>query len=74
MKEKPPQSLKSQCLLKCTLNLTTAAIRDSERSFQDGDNTKEIGIARTFFSGGVAGAASVFGNTPLDVVKTRMQV
>jgi len=41
--------------------------------FQDGDQTKEIGIARTFFSGGVAGAASVFGNTPLDVVKTRMQ-
>ena len=24
--------------------------------------------------GGVAGAASVFGNTPIDVVKTRMQV
>eukprot|EP01103_Thecamoeba_quadrilineata_P019462 TRINITY_DN7898_c0_g1_i1.p1 TRINITY_DN7898_c0_g1~~TRINITY_DN7898_c0_g1_i1.p1 ORF type:complete len:298 (-),score=53.94 TRINITY_DN7898_c0_g1_i1:40-933(-) len=27
----------------------------------------------TFFSGVVAGAASVFGNTPIDVVKTRMQ-
>ena len=24
--------------------------------------------------GGVAGAASVFGNTPVDVIKTRMQV
>ena len=24
--------------------------------------------------GGLAGAASVFGNTPIDVVKTRMQV
>jgi len=42
-------------------------------SFQGGDNTKEIGIARTFLCGGIAGAASVFGNTPLDVVKTRMQ-
>lgn len=41
--------------------------------FQAGDNTKEIGIARTFFSGGVAGGASVLGNAPLDVVKTRMQ-
>ena len=41
---------------------------------QEGDNTKDIGIARTFLIGGVAGAASVFGNTPVDVVKTRMQV
>ena len=41
---------------------------------QDGDNTKDIGNVRTFLTGGVAGAASVFGNTPVDVVKTRMQV
>ena len=41
---------------------------------QDGDNTKEIGMVRTFMIGGVAGAASVFGNTPVDVIKTRMQV
>ena len=41
---------------------------------QGGDNTKDIGAIRTFLSGGVAGAASVFGNTPIDVVKTRMQV
>jgi len=40
---------------------------------QGGDNTKEIGVVRTFIIGGVAGAASVFGNTPVDVVKTRMQ-
>ena len=41
---------------------------------QEGDNTKDIGAIRTFMIGGVAGAASVFGNTPVDVVKTRMQV
>ena len=34
----------------------------------------EIGVVRTFFIGGLAGAASVFGNTPIDVIKTRMQV
>ena len=42
--------------------------------FQEGDNTKEIGPVKTFLIGGIAGAASVFGNTPVDVVKTRMQV
>jgi len=31
-------------------------------------------MVRTFMIGGIAGAASVFGNTPVDVVKTRMQV
>lgn len=41
---------------------------------QEGDNSKDIGAIRTFLIGGVAGAASVFGNTPIDVVKTRMQV
>lgn len=41
--------------------------------FQGGDNTKEIGPVKTFLIGGVAGAASVFGNTPVDVIKTRMQ-
>ena len=41
---------------------------------QEGDNSKDIGAVRTFLIGGVAGAASVFGNTPVDVVKTRMQV
>lgn len=41
---------------------------------QDGDPSKDIGVIRTFTIGGIAGAASVFGNTPIDVVKTRMQV
>jgi len=40
---------------------------------QGGDNTVEIGAVKTFCIGGIAGAASVFGNTPVDVVKTRMQ-
>ena len=41
---------------------------------QGGDRTKDIGAIKTFLIGGLAGAASVFGNTPIDVVKTRMQV
>ena len=41
---------------------------------QGGDPSKDIGSVRTFIIGGIAGAASVFGNTPVDVVKTRMQV
>jgi len=45
-----------------------------KKYLQGGDNSKEIGSLWTFCSGGVAGAASVFGNTPIDVVKTRMQV
>eukprot|EP00118_Oscarella_pearsei_P021588 m.242958 g.242958 ORF g.242958 m.242958 type:complete len:325 (+) comp40231_c0_seq2:424-1398(+) len=40
---------------------------------QGGDRTKDIGSVKTFIIGGMAGAASVFGNTPVDVVKTRMQ-
>lgn len=45
-----------------------------KKYFQKGDNAKDIGAAKTFLSGGLAGAASVFGNTPIDVVKTRLQV
>ncbi|XP_062517892.1 tricarboxylate transport protein, mitochondrial-like isoform X2 [Corticium candelabrum] len=40
---------------------------------QGDDPSKDIGSVKTFCIGGVAGAASVFGNTPIDVVKTRMQ-
>ena len=42
--------------------------------FQGDDYSKSIGMLRTALCGATAGAASVFGNTPVDVVKTRMQV
>ncbi|KJE89683.1 hypothetical protein CAOG_08477 [Capsaspora owczarzaki ATCC 30864] len=38
-----------------------------------GDDSKKLGVLQTLSSGALAGAASVFGNTPIDVVKTRMQ-
>lgn len=41
--------------------------------FSDGDPKKDIGVVRTFLCGGLAGAASVFGNTPVDVIKSRLQ-
>lgn len=41
--------------------------------WRGGDPTKPVNKAVVGAFGAVAGAASVFGNTPIDVVKTRMQ-
>jgi len=41
--------------------------------YREGDPTKKVPKLIVGLFGGVAGAASVLGNTPLDVVKTRMQ-
>ena len=42
--------------------------------YRGGDNTKPVNKLLVGSFGAIAGAASVFGNTPIDVVKTRMQV
>lgn len=42
--------------------------------YRGGDNTKNVPKLVVGAFGVCAGAASVFGNTPIDVVKTRMQV
>ena len=42
--------------------------------YRGGDNNKPVPKMIVGVFGACAGAASVFGNTPIDVVKTRMQV
>lgn len=41
--------------------------------YRGGDNTKSISKPLVGVFGAIAGTASVYGNTPIDVVKTRMQ-
>ncbi|XP_012288153.1 tricarboxylate transport protein, mitochondrial [Orussus abietinus] len=41
--------------------------------YKGGDNNKSVPKLMVGTFGAIAGAASVFGNTPIDVVKTRMQ-
>lgn len=42
--------------------------------YRGGDNNKHVPKLMVGAFGAIAGAASVYGNTPIDVVKTRMQV
>jgi len=44
-----------------------------ENYIQKRKGTTQLKPLETFISGVIAGAASVFGNTPVDVIKTRMQ-
>lgn len=44
-----------------------------KNSYKKGDSTVQVPKILVGFFGAIAGAASVFGNTPIDVVKTRMQ-
>ena len=46
----------------------------SFRSYTGKDEKASVPTLVTGIFGVIAGAASVFGNTPVDVVKTRMQV
>lgn len=61
--EKPPVSRRSSC-----------SSLHRRLCLQGDDPRKEMHPIVTAMFGATAGAASVFGNTPLDVVKTRMQV
>lgn len=58
-----------------SLTLLYADTKLSDFFFLPGDDqNKSINPFVTGAFGAIAGAASVFGNTPLDVIKTRMQV
>jgi len=50
-----------------------AVFYELKRQIVGEDPSKKFTVVQSMLAGGVAGAASVFGNTPIDVVKTRMQ-
>jgi len=47
--------------------------KELEGYIKQKNNNKELNDLQRFICGGLAGAASVIGNTPIDVIKTRMQ-
>jgi len=50
--------------------LKETMLGDSEKDF---DRTTLTGLGQSLVAGAFAGAASVLGNTPIDVIKTKMQ-
>jgi hypothetical protein len=69
------QGLTATVLKQGTNQMIRFFVFTTMKSWVQGDDpNKDIGSIWTFCIGGIAGAASVFGNTPIDVVKTRMQV
>lgn len=44
-----------------------------KKVMQGGDDNKKLAVWQTMTAGGIAGAVSVAGNNPLDVIKSRMQ-
>jgi len=47
--------------------------KELEGRIKERNNNKELNDLQRFVCGGLAGSASVLGNTPIDVIKTRMQ-
>jgi len=47
--------------------------KELEDLIKSRNNNKELNDIQRFVCGGLAGSASVIGNTPIDVIKTRMQ-
>jgi len=63
MKQSTNQTIRFLVYTEITTNLAKS----------NGTSVANLPFYQTFLAGAVAGAASVFGNTPIDVVKTRMQ-